>query len=100
MAVRGKNYQPQDYEIRQMWAGGPSRIWSSTCGNMAPMGYATGGFVGSYICQGCNQQADGVYRSEDSTGGKKWLCGSCADRSAKAENEGVAVEDVDVPVVA
>jgi hypothetical protein len=82
--ARGANYQPQDYETRRMWEDGPSRLWSRTRGKIP---YATGGFVGSYLCQGCNQQADGVYRSEGSRGRRKWLCAGCADRNEKATRD-------------
>ena len=77
---RGENYQPQEYEIRQMWPNGPSRIWSQTKGSMADLRYEPDGFVGSYVCQGCNQPVAGVYRSGTSKTGENWLCGGCAKR--------------------
>jgi hypothetical protein len=94
--ARGKNYQPP--EIKQMWAGGPSRYWSTTKSGVTPVYYETGGYVGNYACQACNQPVVGVYRVGMGKNAGKWLCAGCADRSAKAENEDVAVEDVDVDV--
>ncbi len=64
-------------EVRQMWDGGPYRRWSPIKTTLTPVGYAKGGFVGSYVCGGCWEPCDGVYRAREEQG---WLCGPCKER--------------------
>lgn len=49
-------------QIRRTWEGGPLRQWAPT----RPQGtnwipYAKGGVIGSYVCDGCQVLAKGVY---------------------------------------
>lgn len=77
----------QTQVVIRMWSGGPFRHWSATKSSLAPMGYATGGFVGSYVCGLCKRSCEGVYlvREEHS-----WLCGGCKRvvRGPKAPQSG------------
>ena len=75
-----EDYQTPEYEIRQMWANGPTRRWNAKSrSSLTPLPYETGGFVGMYVCQGCNQQTPGVYRQTHGENAGKWLCGPCAN---------------------
>lgn len=62
--------------LRQMWSGGPLRRWSDQKTTLTPLGYGQGGFVGSYVCQGCSEPCDGVYRAREE---QRWLCGGCKE---------------------
>jgi len=64
-------------EIRAMWQGGPFRRWSPSKTTQTTIGYARGGFVGSYVCSGCWKPSDGVYHAKED---QKWLCGPCRKR--------------------
>ena len=75
---RGENFQEQEVEIREMWAGGPTRVWAAERGNRAKMPYGDGGFVGTYICQGCQASVVGVYYVFSRRLRKKiWVCAEC-----------------------
>jgi hypothetical protein len=63
--------------IRAMWEGGPRRLWSPSKTTLTPMGYAEGGFVGSYVCGQCLATSSGVYRVREE---QKWLCGPCKSK--------------------
>src|SRR5215469_16960575 len=64
-------------EVRVMWPGGPSRMYSPVKCSAAPIGYADGGFVGSYVCQKCGQPEAGVYRVKAGAQTGMWICGRC-----------------------
>jgi hypothetical protein len=59
---------------KPMWNGGPIRMWSARKTSQAPMSYADGGFVGSYVCTGSWEPCDGLYLVREE---QKWLCGPC-----------------------
>lgn len=63
--------------IRAMWEGGPLRQWSASKTTLTPMGYAEGGFVGSYVCGQCLATSSGVYLVREE---QKWLCGPCKSK--------------------
>lgn len=72
-------------EIKRMWPGGPLRRRTSKRTSLTPIGYADGGFVGSYVCDGCRRPGDGLYCARE---GYRWLCGACRSRGGqKAANE-------------
>lgn len=56
--------------VREMWPGGPLRQFSLTpVPNWIP--YATGGYVGPYVCRRCRLASPkGLYDPE-------WLCSAC-----------------------
>jgi hypothetical protein len=62
--------------VRRMWPGGPLRQWSDKrqprAGNW--IAHAAGGYVGAYLCGGCQAPCNGVYFVQRV---KKWLCGAC-----------------------
>ena len=60
-----------------MWERGPLRHWSATKTTLTPMGYAEGGFVGSYVCAGCRKPCGGVYLVREE---QRWLCGQCKSK--------------------
>lgn len=64
----------QTQGVIRMWSGGPFRHWSAIKSSLAPMGYATGGFVGSYVCGQCKRSCEGVYLVREE---QEWLCGVC-----------------------
>ena len=70
-----------DSVIREMWPGGPLRRWSTRKTPQPPLGYRSG-FVGSYLCAGCMEPCDGVYRVRELS---KWLCGPCRTKSQLSE---------------
>jgi HNH endonuclease len=58
--------------IKQMWNQGPLRRWSSTpVAGWIP--YATGGYVGSYVCACCKRNVSGVYEPT-------WNCAACGSK--------------------
>jgi hypothetical protein len=58
-----------------MWPGGPSRHWLMTkYAGWFP--YATGGYVGSYVCTSCHKSVAGVYSPS-------WICGTCRKRARR-----------------
>lgn len=72
--------------VKVFGKGGPSRMWSpvSTPGAKLPncdVGFGNlGGFTGQYVCQNCEEPANGgVYRVADD-----WICGPCkASKASK-----------------
>jgi hypothetical protein len=64
--------------VKRMWEGGPLRNWSPSHTSLAPMVYAKGGYVGSYVCDQCQRSCDGVYCTDgEQAGQKRWVCGGC-----------------------
>jgi hypothetical protein len=63
-------------EVKIMWPNGPSRAWSPVSRSGARTPYATGGFVGAYVCQGC-QATGGVYEAKLPSGKAGWFCSEC-----------------------
>ena len=61
-------------EIRRMWEGGPLREWSAERAKTGMISYATGGYVGCYVCDKCQQPAAGLYRDKNSN---HWHCKAC-----------------------
>lgn len=57
-------------EIRRMWPGGPLRKWSVNREAGVRIPYASGGFVGGYVCDVNQHDVNGVYRMSDGS----WLC--------------------------
>lgn len=72
--------------LKAMWGCGPLRRWSASKSTLTPMGYAEGGFVGSYACGQCRKPCDGVYFVREE---QKWLCGPC---KSKVRPPGVGLE--------
>ncbi len=72
--------------VKVMWNSGPLRRWSTSKTSLTPMGYAEGGFVGSYVCAGCRKPCDGVYLVREE---QRWLCGPCR---SKTQPSGMARE--------
>jgi hypothetical protein len=66
--------QKPEVSEKTMWKHGPVRRWSLSKTTFTPMGYAEGGFVGSYVCAGCWEPCDGLYLAREE---QKWLCGPC-----------------------
>src|SRR5262245_28117948 len=67
-------------QVLRMWKGGPLRNWSPVKTPKTPSSFAEGSFVGAYVCDGCRQPCDGLYRTREE---QRWLCGPCkriADR--------------------
>lgn len=62
---------------RRMWRGGPLIEWSASKGN-SRLAHASGGYVGSYICDQCEKPAEnGVYRTAPGF----WVCEKCKNRN-------------------
>jgi len=82
-------------EAREMWPGGPSRRWSKTRSPEATMPYGeNGGYVGSYVCQGCEESTGGVYRVIcRSQVARKWLCAACRSIEMSAPEKAAASEE-------
>jgi hypothetical protein len=71
-------------EIKRMWEGGPLRQWSAERPLKGKwIAYATGGFAGCYVCEWCQESADGVYFVREP---QKWLCGACKRALGKHRN--------------
>ncbi len=70
--------------VKRMWDGGPFRRWSATKTTHTPMGYAMGGFVGSYVCGECYEPCDGVYLVREE---QNWLCGACKEAVRPSRGE-------------
>ena len=98
-------------QIRRMWQGGPLRLFAATKTNNTKVGLASGGFGGSYVCDGCKRLAHGVHRVQSfGNGGANcatWLCGRCKaaasrglrdalDKPERApSSEGLTTRDLD-----
>jgi hypothetical protein len=63
-----------EIQIKRMWDGGPLRQWSPDNPTRNFMSYGKGGYVGSYVCDFCQNTCDGLYRVKNSD---SWTCGSC-----------------------
>lgn len=59
--------------INRMWEGGPLRLWSSEP-KSAWVPYATGGYVGPYVCTECSKEVSGVYEP-------RYVCSACRNNS-------------------
>lgn len=69
---------------RRRWPGGPLRQWNATRCPAAKMALDCGGFGGSYICDGCQMPAAGLYRAIDGVERREtWLCAQCRTRPKK-----------------
>ncbi len=60
----------------RMWHGGPLRRWSPVRTASCQMPLASGGYGGSYLCDGCQKPVVGIYRAREA-----WLCAACKMRS-------------------
>lgn len=69
---------------RRMWPDGPLRQWNATRCPAAKMALDSGGFGGSYICDGCQLPTAGLYRAIDRVQRREtWLCAQCRTRHEK-----------------
>jgi hypothetical protein len=72
----------QQFQVRPIWLGGPSRIWSPYRRSGASLPTTGGGFLGAYVGQQCKKPCPGVFRiSQGLEVAEKWLCGGCVNRS-------------------
>jgi hypothetical protein len=74
-------------EVRVFGANGPSRLWLPVRTSQCKTHLDSGGYGGSYVCQGCGAPVDGVYCVDVGLEvARNWICAACrtSDR-AKAE---------------
>jgi hypothetical protein len=65
-------------EHRVMWPNGPSRRFSEVRTTLTLLSYDLGGFVGNYVCQGCEVPCIGVYRlNVRDSYARNWICDHC-----------------------
>jgi DNA-directed RNA polymerase subunit RPC12/RpoP len=60
--------------VKEMWPNGPLREFSETHPKGRWLAYATGGFVGQYICSKCAR------RASKGLVGPRYQCGPCYAR--------------------
>ena len=63
--------------VRRMWEGGPLQQFASRPLGGNWMWYSNPlltGYVGSYVCDRCQEPTVGVYRQHN---GAEWVCGGC-----------------------
>ena len=76
-------------DVRRLWPGGPLRRWSAIRSSGCQIPLATGGFGGSYVCEGCREPVAGVYGVIRGVQRRQsWLCGSC-----KVQPAGVSAQN-------
>lgn len=64
--------------VRRMWPGGPLRRWSAARGAGCTMPLDSGGYGGSYVCDGCRGPVVGLYSVIRGVQRRAmWLCAAC-----------------------